>query len=192
MSDMRKVGGRKNTPQVVGNDGRAWVQALTHEAFFHAGLRGDAYSVLTEVDLTDGLLTPLSWIQNNDTALDSGHERLCVINELVISADANVHLEVFLAEGYTSGGADKIPLNINRGSTRKAQVTVKDGSSAPLVLDGLGSETQSLFIAGYAPYTHPVNILLPSTKTLAVKAMGAAGNKVRVEMNLFFLPVSTD
>jgi len=180
MSDMRIVG-PKNTPLLVDKNGRAWVLSEEHDVLLAHAFRGKAYHVLAEVNLTDTSLTPLLFFGNDDNTDD----RVMVMETAVISADANVHVEIFVGESYTSGGGNATIVNLNRGVTTDPDVTVKDASTAALVLGGTGAETHSLYVGAYAPTKLNLDVVLPKSKSLSIKAEGANTNKVRVHIYFF-------
>lgn len=182
------IGGKANTPAVVDHHGHLHVNAIQRTQIADASWDGDAYRILAEVDLTDTSNTPMFWLRNDRSGKSFGAKPHMVIDRMVVSADANVHVELWMDHDYTSGGGTVTLHPLNRGESASADATAKDGTIA-LVLDASSAaELQSLFIGAYAPYVENFGgrLLLPKDKALAVYAQGAAANKVRIEMDFFW------
>ena len=190
--DTRIFGGRRNRAAIVSEAGRLHTLAVSHTPQFHHALREEAYFALTEVDLTDGTLTPVAWLRNDDQSTPNGDPRLLIVDSIEVSADANIRIEAFVDEGYTSGGTDRVPVNAHRGSSMAAQATIKDASGAALVLDSTGTKIVDVFVGSYATSKHTCDLLLPKSGTMSLKAQGAAGNKVRIGLSFYYVVLSSD
>jgi len=189
MSNMRIVGGNQDTPVRVSYDGKMVATSTCWSPIQMATFKGDAFHLLAETTLTDSSITPMLWVQNDDTVIINNQDRLMVIDGAVFSADADVHFETFLDETYTSGGGTAKVMNLHRGMPGKdAPVTAKDGSTA-LVLGNDGTEVMSSFVGGSRPHTNHLGFFLPKGKTLSIRAQGANTNQCRVEFIFYFVPV---
>lgn len=190
MSNVTQIDPLHSTRRRVTRHGQAITLATIHSAMLHHALEGDAYHVLTEVDLADGTMTPLAHVENQDSTRVHGAKRILSIGEFKFSQDANIHYEIFVGAGdYTSGGTDAVVRSLHRGaSTDDVAVQIKDAATTPLVLDTTKhDEVESLFVSANAPYKMNDWWLLPKGKTLSIKAQGAAANKCRVMFRMFFL-----
>lgn len=181
MSHTIKDGKGTGNQAEVDDHGRLYTKAnvvshMSHHATYHK----NGYVKSFETTLAGTGLTNCAFLQNIDNAKD------IEIYWMTISADADVEIDIVSDNDYTSGGAAVTCLNTNLGNpTALSANTYEGGASADLVL----STTHDFLIDGFFLGAHrPFDpeyqggIVLGLTRSIAVKATGAIGDKVKVTM----------
>ena len=180
MSDIRVKGGSPvESVWKIDEKGRGRILAVTHDALLQHSLDETTFSIHKGITLPDSNLTELLYWRNDDTG------NMLVVVNCVISSSANVEVQVFCDEAYTSGGVDITPLNLNRGSSKDATSLAKENSSDDIVLSG-GQQCNGLFIGANRPVIVPIGMILTAGKAVTVKAKGALNDVVCAELVAFF------
>lgn len=163
----------------VDDHGRLYTRAnivshMSHHATFHK----NGYVKMFETTLADSTLTNCAFLQNTDGTKD------LEIYWLRISADADVEIDIISDNDYASGGTALTMLNTNLGNpTSLGALVYEGGASADLVLTTTHNFLiDGLFLAANTPFNceYEGGIVLGNTRSLAIKATGAAGNKIKV------------
>ncbi|RLF67101.1 MAG: hypothetical protein DRN30_00720 [Thermoplasmata archaeon] len=180
MSDFSiKDGTGKGHSALVDDHGRLYTRAnmishMSHHATYHK----NAYIKSFETTLADGNITSCAFLQNTDSTKD------IELYWIRVSADANVQIDAISDNDYNSGGNAVTPLNTNLGNpTSLSVLAYEGGASADLILTTTHDFLiDGRFLGAYSSCNcdYEGGIVLGNTRSFAIKATGAAGNKVKV------------
>lgn len=165
----------------VDNHGRLYTRAnvighMSHHATYHK----NGYIGVFNTTLADGTISPCAFLQNSDNAND------IEIYWLKISSDADMEIDIISDNDYSAGGATSNMFNTNLAHPVALSATIyQGGGSGDLVLTTTHNfAIDGFFLGAHRPHCmdYDGGIVLGLTRSIAVKATGAAGNKVKVMM----------
>lgn len=163
----------------VDDHGRLSVKAnivshMSHHATYHK----NGFVCTFDTTLQDTSSTPVAFLKNDKSGSD--YE----IYWIKISSDSNVEILVSGNDTRSSGGTSCTPTNTNLGSNIVSSATIyKGGSAGDLVLAStVAVDINGFFMGANSPviYSYEGGIVLPFTKSLAIRAIGASTNKIKV------------
>ena len=174
---------------LVDDHGRLYVLSVahSHEAH-HVSFHANFFTVTADTVLQGGVETPCL-ILVNDSSKD------LELYWSTVSSDAIIKASYYLDELYTSGGTAKIPTNMNRASANASGVsTYEGGAAANLVVDTADSILiQNLYLGASVPrdFNFDGGLILPSNKSITIKATGALNDNVSVSFGFSFHEAGT-
>lgn len=178
-SFMIENGGIESNKVEVDNHGRLYTKAnvISHMSH-HAAYHKNGFIKNFDCTLAGTSATNIAYLNCNKA--DSEFE----IYWLRISSDAAVKITLHKNETYSSGGSSVDMENTDFGSqiTSSAQA-YEGGASANLTLGStLAKEFDGFFLGAndLIDYTYDGGIIIPFTKSMTIKATGAANDKVKV------------
>ena len=163
----------------VDDHGRLSVKAnivshMSHHATYHK----NAFVCTFDTTLQGTSSTPVAFLKNDKSGADFE------IYWVKISSDANVEILVSGNDTRTSGGTTCTPTNTNLGSNITSSATIyKGGSAGDLVLAStVAVDLNGFFMGANAPtvFSYEGGLVLPFTKSIAIRAIGASSDKVKV------------
>lgn len=165
----------------VDDHGRLYTKAnvishMSHHATYHK----NGFICTFDTTLQDTSSTPIAFLKNTKSSSD--YE----IYWVHISSDSNVEILISKNDTRDSGGASCTPSNTNFGSSIASGATMYEGTtSGDLVLSSTVAESvDGFYISANNVHFHNYEggLVLPFTKTLALRAIGTNGDKVKVTL----------
>ncbi|MEN8171414.1 MAG: hypothetical protein ABFS03_00890 [Chloroflexota bacterium] len=194
MSDTIRDGTGTGNRAKVDDHGRLWVSANVidhkqHHALYHKNM----YIVTFNTTLPDANPTVLAFFKNLDGSKDFE------IYDVEVSSDANVELNWYFGDEYTSGGTAVEPINTNRGSGATLGVNTalayEGGSAGDLLMTTTDRELfHKMWLGAYDAHSEGFDgsLIFTNNTTASMTATGVTGDEISVTVYLAWHDAGTE